>query len=215
MSNRIDWVEGKSTGAFTPSHCCDPRLVVVPWPVIGCPKAGRRTLDDPSASANHPMTGHRTAQTSDRRLSTLTNQIWFPAEDWLPPKNCLWKRTFRNLNNVMYEIWFCGYRWLLLHNDFSILKSIMGEIIENFRRIGSGRNGVATHFNRRIFSWHFKQTLLFRLFPQTFICVELNILTRCIHTRYGCFISLQMVVKIQCFVTSHRSQDGIMKNHTG
>ena len=162
-----------------------------------------------------PMTGHRLSQgwpphigrpisvrrPSDDRSSYSTNFRPF--------------RTFRNLNNVMYKIWFCGYRWLLLHNDFSILKSIMGEIIENFRRIGSGRNGVATHFNRRIFSWHFKQPLLFRLFPQTFICVELNILTCCIHTRYGCFISLQMVVKIQCFVTSHRSQDGIMKNHTG
>ena len=74
------------SGNSGPEACCDPRLVVVPWPVIGCPKAGRRTLDDPSASADHPMTGHRTAQTSGRRPSALTNQIWFPAENWLPPK---------------------------------------------------------------------------------------------------------------------------------
>ena len=81
--------------------CCDPRLVVVPSPVIGCPKAGRCTLDDPSASDDHPMTGHHTAQTSSRRPSALTNQIWFPPEDLTAAKNCLWKRTFRNLNNVM------------------------------------------------------------------------------------------------------------------
>ena len=90
----------------------------------------------------------------------------------------------------------------------------MGEIIENFRRIGSELNGVATQFNRRIFSRHFKQPLLFMSFPQKF-WLDLNILTRCIHTRYVCFISLQMVVKIQCFVTLPRSQDGIMKNPTG
>ena len=48
--------------------------------------AGCHTLDAPSASDNQPMTSHRTAQTSGRRPSALTNQIWFLAEDWLPPK---------------------------------------------------------------------------------------------------------------------------------
>ena len=173
--------------------CCDPRLVVVPWPVIGCPKAVRRTLDDPSASDDQPMTGHRTAQTSDRRP--------------IAAKNCLWKRTFRNLNNGMFKIRFCDYRWLLLYKDFTIRKSIMGEIFENFRRISSG-------LNRRIVSWRFEQPLLFRSFLQTFICVDLAILLRCIHTRYACLISLQMDIKIQYCVTSHQSQVGIMKKPT-
>ena len=79
------------------------------WPVIGCSKAGRRTLDDPSASADHPMTGHRTPQTSGRRPSAVINQIWFPAENWLPPKIAREKELFWNLNNVMYENYFCGY----------------------------------------------------------------------------------------------------------
>ena len=35
------------------------------------------------------------------------------------------------------------------------------------------------------------------------------------YTRYACFISLQMAIQIQYFVTSHRSQVGIMKNTTG
>ena len=176
------------------------------WPPhIGRPISCCRPSDDRSSYSTNfwPKTlrSDQSALISGRRLTAA--------------KNCLWKRTFRNLNSVMYKIWFCGYRWLLLHNDFSILKTIIGEMIENFRRVGSGLNGVATHFNWRKFSWHFKQPLLFRSFPQKFICADLNILPRCIHTRYGCFLSLQMVVKIQCFVTSHRPQDGIIKNPTG
>ena len=61
-------------------------VTVVSWPVIGCPNAGRRTTDDPSASDDHPMTDHRTAQSSGRRPTALTNQISFPARDWLPQK---------------------------------------------------------------------------------------------------------------------------------
>ena len=87
-------------------YCCDPRLVVVPWLVIGCPKAGRRTLDNPSASDDQPMTGHRTAQTSIRRPSALTNQILFPAEAWLPKKIACEKEhleTWRIMLCVKYD----------------------------------------------------------------------------------------------------------------
>ena len=45
-----------------------------------------RLAPDPSVSDNHLMTGHFTTQSSGRRPSALTNQIWFPSEDWLPPK---------------------------------------------------------------------------------------------------------------------------------
>ena len=83
----------------------------------------------------------------------------------------------------MCKIWFCDYRWLLRHKDFPIWRSIMGWIIENFRRIGL--NGVATNFNRRIFSWRPEQPLLFRSFLQKFICVDLTILTR-LHTHTLC-----------------------------
>ena len=77
---------GHQQPCYWPSYWCDPRLVIVPWPVISCPKAGRHTLDDPSVSDDQPMTSHRTAPTSGRRPSALTNQIWFLAKDWLPPK---------------------------------------------------------------------------------------------------------------------------------
>ena len=104
-----------------------------------------------SVSADNPMTVHRRAQTSGWRLSALTNQIWFPADDWQPPKIACEKKTFRNSSNVIFKIWFCGYHGLLLHNHFLISKTFVGEIIENFHWIGSGYNGIATHFNRRIF----------------------------------------------------------------
>ena len=48
--------------------CCNPKLVVVPWPVIGCPKVVYHRWDDPSAYGTNPMTSRRTAQ--------------LPAEDW-------------------------------------------------------------------------------------------------------------------------------------
>ena len=89
----------------------------------------------------------------------------------------------------------------------------MDEIIENFRRIGSALNGVATRFNRRIFSWHLKQPLLFRSFFQKCNCVKLNISTRCIHTRYACFISIQMVIKIRCFVQDYEKSQQSKNGH--
>ena len=55
-------------------------------------------------------------------------------------------------------------------------------MIENFPRIGRGLNGVATNFNRQIFSWRPEQELLLRSIPQKFINVDLNILTCCLHT---------------------------------
>ena len=148
----------------------------------------------------------------DRPLWPIT----FDFRPWTDCRqNCLWKRTFIKLNYVMCKIWFCGRHLLLLHKDFSFWKTIMGQIIENCRRIGSGLNGVATCIDRRILSWRLKQPLLLRSFLQKLTCVDLNILTCCMHIRYACFISLQMVIKIQCFVPSHRSQDGIMKNPSG
>ena len=76
--------------------CCDPRLFVVPSLVMGCPMAGCHTLDDPSASDDHQMTSHWTAQTSGWRPSTQTNQNW----RLTVAEYCFRKRIFRNLNNI-------------------------------------------------------------------------------------------------------------------
>ena len=66
-------------------------------------------------------------------------------------KKCLSEITFRNLNNVMYKIRFCGYHWLLLYKEFPQSKPIMSEIIENLRRSGSELDGVATFQSTNIF----------------------------------------------------------------
>ena len=155
-------------------------------------KATRSVLRRSSVATQDWLLSHDMSSAVRRLAAALPAEdrpLWPIRFDFRPKtdcrQNCLWKRTFRNLNNVMYKIWFCGYPWLLLHKDFLISQTIMGEIIENFRRIGSELNGVATQFNRRIFSRHFKQPLLFMSFPQKF-WLDLNILTRCIHTRYVC-----------------------------
>ena len=55
-------------------RCRDPKLVFLPWPVIGCPESGRRTLDEPSVSDNYKW------------LSTF--HALFPCSD---QKTGLWK----------------------------------------------------------------------------------------------------------------------------
>ena len=161
------------------------------------------------------MTGHRTAQTSGRRPSALTNQIWFPAEDWLPPTIACEKEHLETQIMLCVKYDFVIIADYFCTNTFWHENQSWVKLLKNFPRIGRGLNGGATNFNRRIFSWRPEQPLLFRSFLQKFICVDLAILTRCIHTRYACFISLQMVIKIQYFVTLHRSQVGIMKNPIG
>ena len=76
------------------------------------------------------------------------------------------------------------------------------EIIEYIRLIGSELMKVMPLQHISIgeyFPWHFEQSLLFRPFLQTFICVDLvdlNILTRRTLAEHACFISLQMTNKI-------------------
>ena len=121
---------------------------------------------------DHPMTGHRTAQTSGRRPCALTNQIWFPVEHSLTQK-CLWQRTFRNLDNIMCKIWFdCIADYFCTKPFPNKKKTITREIVENFRLIASGLVGVETHFNRQIFPCCLYQILLFRSYRQRFICVD-------------------------------------------
>ena len=98
----------------TLSHAPDSPGVATQDSVIGCPKAGRRTLDDPSASDD------RSSYSTNFRPKTVRSDQsdLISGRRLTAAKNCLWKRTFRNLNNVMHKIWFCDYRWLLLYKDF-------------------------------------------------------------------------------------------------
>ena len=126
--------------------------------------------------------------------------------------NCLWKRTFRNLNNVMRKIWFCHYRWLLLYKDIFYMKINHGL---NDWKLSSKRQRTqwcCNKFQSTIFVASWATIVVQVILAKVYLCGcgHLNM-----HTRYACFISLQMVIKIQYFVTSHRSQVGIMKNPTG
>ena len=81
------------------------------WPPhIGRPISVRRPSDDrsPYSTNFRPKTvrSDQSGLISGRRLTAV--------------KIACEKKTFRNLNKVVCKRWFCGYRWLLLHKDFSI-----------------------------------------------------------------------------------------------
>ena len=192
--------------------CCDRRLVVVPWQVIGCPKAGRRTMDDPSASDDHPKTGHRTAQTSDRRPSALTNQIWFPAEDWLTQRNACEKE------HLGTWIMLCVKYVFVIIADYICTKTFPK------KKKNYDWNNWKLPLNRQWTQWGcntFQPTNFFlgvhccsgHSCKSLFVLIWTPWYAAYIH--YRCFISLQIIIKIQCFVPSHPSQVGIMKNPTG
>ena len=57
-------------------------------------------------------------------------------------------------------------------------------MIENFPRISRGLNGVATNFNRRIFSWRPEQPLLFRvILAKVYLCGFCHLNTLHTHTQ--------------------------------
>ena len=119
-----------------------------------CPMTGHRLSEGWPPHIGRPIsvrrpTNDQSSYSTNSQPKTIRSDQSDLISGWrlTATKNCLWKRTLRNLNNVMCKICFCDYHWLPMYKDFSIWKSIMGWIIENFRRIGRGLNGVVTNFD--------------------------------------------------------------------
>ena len=63
---------------------------------------------------------HRSSYSTNCRPNTYSSDQSDLISGWLEAADiCLWKRAFRNLNNDMCKIRFCGYRRLFLHKGYS------------------------------------------------------------------------------------------------
>ena len=139
-----------------------------------------------------------------------------PAED-----RPLWPITFYFEQNLATATIGCEkeyletWKMLLVNNKILLLSLItsaqvfsqskitnMSEIIENFRR-------SAVQYSRRILSLKIRAIIDAQDILEKAYCVDLNILT---HAYCASFISLQMMIKMQCFGHARQSQYGMTKN---
>ena len=140
------------------TDCCLAKSLLLRPKTGRCPMTGHRLSQGWSPHMGRPisvrwLSHDRSSYSTNFRPKTdrSDQSDLIPGRRLTAAKKCLSEITFRNLNNVMYKIRFCGYHWLLLYKEFPQSKPIMSEIIENLRRSGSELDGVATFQSTNIF----------------------------------------------------------------